>query len=157
MVKKNIIALYAFTLAMTATGAWADSVNVCVTADTPNTYLSVLNAAREVGIVVIEPNKTQVRANNHYQAGAGSYWNSSLPINITLPSGCSQIFLMSKNTNPNNKQPWQCDTPTIVVEQGKGILITGTAPGAVIPINSINIPDPNAKYTTDSSSCPSGT
>lgn len=152
-----IIGVAAIGLLAVSGTAKADAVKICTDNDISNTYLAPLVSSREVGIVVTPPDgRAQIRANNHYQHGAGSYWNNTLPLDTTLYKGCTLFQFMSKNSEPDQSQQWQCDTPSIVADPRGGTWAYGTAPGASTPVNSVHVPKAvkSSNFTTDS--CPSG-
>jgi hypothetical protein len=163
-VKKFLFSVAFAAVAMTASvGAKADGITLCFASAVSNVSLIPEIDFVESAVVINNASGTPIlKADSQYgkNTTVGSYWTSAYPANITLPSGCSTIYFMVKNTPPSTATQWMCAQPTV----GNGPTnaagtafatvvgsIGGGALSGVMQIPAI----PNAAPTTVSG-CPQG-
>lgn len=158
-------AVFAAACALLSTGATkADGLKVCFGDSVNNVaLLSFIGGVENAIVIVPEGSGNQsIKANTYYgEAVVGSYWTSKLPGTVTLPSGCSVVYFMTKTTSPAGATPWACNTP--VIGQGstdaKGVVnhVVSGSVGASVTSGALVIPGaPNSAPTTVTG-CPSGT
>lgn len=100
-------------------------ISVCLPRQVDHVTLAPLVGHLETAIIVAdEAGAPLIKAGVRYgEPGADQYLTSGLPGLVTLPAGCSTIFVAMRPRTPDNSAPWACV---------KSILATG-------PVNSAGV------------------
>jgi hypothetical protein len=116
-VKKFLFSAAFAAVAMTASvGAKADGITLCFASAVNNVSIIPTIGFVESAVVINNASGTPIlKADSQYGSSStvGSYWTSAYPANITLPTGCSTIYFMVKNTPPSTGTQWMCAQPAI--------------------------------------------
>lgn len=96
---------------LAAAGAKAQGLTLCFASAVSNVALLPQVDFVESAVVINDSSGSAIlKADSLYgnNSTVGSYWTSAYPANITLPAGCSTIYLMVKNTPPSTSSQWMC-------------------------------------------------
>lgn len=111
--------------------AAGDGLSVCLPTVVNHVTLSPLVSHLETAIIVTdESGAPLIKAGVRYgEPGAEQYLTSALPSSVTLPAGCSTIFVAMRPRTPDNNAPWAC---------ARSILATGPISSAGVLSSVVN-------------------